>query len=207
MNDVNPTEPQPPPQQRGEPLPVAEVMRQRSASRPPRARPYLRLLWIVPGLALLGLGLYKYRDVEDDGTVHTVSLSTKPGMVGQASEALRLVNPGTPDLYLKIRTGDGGELKTFTHKDTPIGNGLRWSLDKPLRMRDVREVEVWDEDAVRDNFKDRVAVSSWSAEGQTFKIDLMGEKFGPPKWALPVAAVGGAVTLIALLRFVWDQVI
>src|SRR5688500_17295244 len=203
MNDVNRAD-------AGQPLPVAEAMKRRAPTapqhRPPRARPYLRLLWIIPGLALLGLGLYKHYDVVDDGTVHTIQLTTKPGMVGQASEALRLINPGTPDLYLKVKTQDT-EIKTFTHKDKPIGNGLKWSLDKPLRMRDVREIEVWDEDAVRDNFKDRVAVSSWSAEGQAFKIDLMGQRFGPPKWALPVAAVGGAVTLIALLRFVWDQVI
>jgi hypothetical protein len=194
-----------------QPLPVAEAMRRRAPSaanqRPPRARPYLRLLWIIPGLALLGAGLYKYHDVKDDGAVHTVQLTTKPGMVGQASEALRLVSLGTPDLYLKIKVSDG-QIKTFTHKDTPIGNGLKWSLDKPLRMRDVREVEVWDEDAVRDNFADRVALGgTWSAEGQTYRIDLLGERAQPPKWALPVAVAGAVVTLVVLLRFVWDQVI
>ena len=194
-----------------QPLPVAEAMRRRApagAQRPPRARPYLRLLWIIPGLALLGLGLYKFYDVPDDGTVHTVQLTTKPGPVGQASEAVRLISLGTPDLYLKIKTADGTVTRTFTHQDTPIGNGLKWALDKPLRMRDVREIEVWDEDAVRDNFADRVALgSAWSAEGQTYRIDLFGEKAQPPKWALPVAVAGGVVTLVVLLRFVWDQVI
>ena len=203
MNDVNRAD-------AGQPLPVAEAMKRRAPTapqhRPPRARPYLRLLWIIPGLALLGLGLYKHYDVEDDGTVHTIQLATKPGMVGQASEALRLINPGTPDLYLKVKTTDA-EFKTFTHKDTPIGNGLKWSLDRSLRMRDVREVEVWDEDAVRDNFADRVAVADWTAEGQTYKIDLLGQRDQPPKWALPLAVAGGVVTLVVLLRFVWDQVI
>ena len=204
MNDVNRSD------AADQPLPVAEAMKRRapagSQARPPRARPYLRLLWIIPGLALLGFGLQKYYDVTDDGAVHTIQLATKPGMVGQASEALRLINPGTPDLYLKVKTS-AGEFKTFTHKDTPIGNGLKWSLDKPLRMRDVREVEVWDEDAVRDNFADRVAVAGWSAEGQTYKIDLLGQRDEPAKWALPVAVAGGVVALVALLRFVWDQVI
>ncbi len=202
MNDVNRAS-------ADEPLPVAEAMKRRTGApsqRPPRARPYLRLLWIIPGLALLGIGLQKYYDVEDNGTVHTIQLATKPGMVGQASEALRLINPGTPDLYLKIKTSDG-EIKTFTHKDTPIGNGLKWSLDKPLRMREVREVEVWDEDAMRDNFADRVAVSGWSAEGQAYRIDLLGQRDQPAAWAVPVAVAGGVVTLVVMLRFVWDQVI
>jgi hypothetical protein len=203
MNDVNRSD-------ADQPLPVAEAMKRRAPAaarqRPPRARPYLRLLWIIPGLALLAFGLYRYYDVEDDGTVHTIQLATKPGMVGQASEALRLINPGTPDLYLKIKTPDA-EVRTFTHKDTPIGNGLKWSLERPLRMRDVREVEVWDEDPVRDNFVDRVAVAGWSAEGQTYKIDLHGQRDQPANWALPVAVAGGVVTLVALLRFVWDQVI
>ena len=206
MSDVNRTA-----SAADQPLPVAEAMRRRApagAQRPPRARPYLRLLWIIPGLALLGLGLYKFYDVPDDGTVHTVQLTTKPGPVGQASEAVRLISLGTPDLYLKIKTADGTVTRTFTHQDTPIGNGLKWALDKPLRMRDVREIEVWDEDAVRDNFADRVALgSAWSAEGQTYRIDLFGEKAQPPKWALPVAVAGGVVTLVVLLRFVWDQVI
>jgi len=206
MSDVNRTA-----SAADQPLPVAEAMRRRApdgARRPPRARPYLRLLWIIPGLALLGAGLYTYYDIEDDGTVHTIQLATKPGMVGQASEALRLISVGTPDLYLKIKTADGAQVRTFTHEDTPVGNGLKWALDKPLRMRDVREVEVWDEDAVRDNFADRVSLgSAWSAEGQTYRIDLLGERSQPPKWALPVAVGGGVVTLVVLLRFVWDQVI
>jgi hypothetical protein len=190
-----------------QPLPVAEAMRQRKPARPPRARPYLRLLWLIPGLALLGVGLYKYYDVEDDGVVHTVQITTKPGPVGQAAEALRLVQTGNPDLYLKIKTAAPSELRTDKYKDTPIGNGLKWPVKSPLRMREVREVEVWDSNVWRDDFIDRVAISGWTAEGQIFRVELLGDKFRPPDWALPVAAVGGMITLFALMRFVWDQVI
>ncbi len=187
-----------------EPLPVAAAVRRRA--RPPRARMYLRLLWLIPGLALLGAGLYAYVNVEDDGTVTEIQLTTKPGLVGQTSEALRLVQLGNPDPYLKVKFTDGEE-KTRTFKDTPIGNGLTFKLDKAQRMRQIREVEVWDENALRDDFKDRMTINGWSAEGQAFHVELRGEKFKPPAWALPVAAVGGAITLVALLRFVWDQVI
>lgn len=195
MNDSH----QPP-----QPLPVAEALRLRK--RPPRAKPYLRLLWLVPGLALLGIGLFVYFDVEDDGDVTMVQLTTKQGLVGQTSEALRLVQPGNPDLYLKLRFADSEE-RTRTFQDTPIGNGLIFPLAKPARMRQIREVEVWDENPFRDDFKDRVALGVWGAEGQFFRIDLLGQKDQPPRWALPLAAVGGVIALIALLRFVWDQVI
>lgn len=186
-----------------QPLPVAEALRRR---RPPRARPYLRLLWLIPGLTLLGVGLYAYYDVEDDGDVTMVQLSTKPGLVGQTSEALRLLQPGNPDLYLKVKFPEGEE-RTRTFKDTPIGNGLVFPLAKPARLRRIREVEVWDENPFRDDFKDRVTLQGWNAEGQFFRIDLLGTKDQPTGWALPVAAAGGAISLIALLRFVWDQVI
>jgi hypothetical protein len=192
MNDVNP---QPP---------VARTVQRKP--RPPRARPYLRLLWLIPGLTLLGAGLYAYHDVEDDGRVTMIQLTTKPGLVGQTSEALRLVQPGNPDLYLKIKFPPGQE-QTRTFKDTPIGNGLIFPLNNAVRMREIREIEVWDENAFRDDFKDRMPIASWNAEGQTFRVDLLGEKFRPPGWALPVAAAGGVIALIALLRFVWDQVI
>lgn len=187
------------------PLPVAEAARRRRP-KTPRAAPYLRLLWLIPGLVLLGTGLYVHTDVEDDGVVNRIQLTTKPGMVGQASEALRLVKPGNPDLYLKVKIGDSEE-RTRTFKNTPIGNGLVWNLDEPRRMSQIDQVEVWDENVFRDDFKDRVMLSGWNAEGQTYRIDLLGEPFEPPNWALPVAAVGGAITLMVLLRFVWDQVI
>ena len=53
----------------------------------------------------------------------------------------------------------------------------------------------------------RGQLAGWSADGQRFHVDLLGTKIEPPSWAIPVAGVGGAITLLVLLRFVWDQVI
>src|SRR6476620_4282081 len=69
----------------------------------PRARPYLQLLWLIPSAAVLAVGLYGYMNYQPGGTVESIKLSTKPGPVGQASEALRLIT-STPDLYLKVKT-------------------------------------------------------------------------------------------------------
>jgi hypothetical protein len=200
-----------------EPLPVAEAMKQRAAANPkparrtrshPRARPYLRLLLAIPGLALLAIGLYYYNDIEDNGYVDTIKLTTKPGLVGQVSESVRLVEPGNPDLYLKITiAGQKAPAQTKTYKDMPVGNGLQWPLDKPILMSDLKQVDVWDENTFKDKQLDHITLGGWSAEGQTFRIDLLGRKFEPPKWAMPIAAVGGTIVLLVFLRFVWDQVI
>lgn len=173
----------------------------------PRARPYLRLLWIFPTAAILLYGLWAYSNVEPGGTVDSIKLTTKPGPVGQASEALRLVT-GTYDLYLKIKTAEG-ELKTDTYKDRAIGNGLIWPLSRQYRLQEVKEVDIFEARTIRsDKNLDHIALNGeWSAEGQTFRIDLQGKVNEPPKWALPTLAVGAALSALVLLRFVWDQVV
>jgi hypothetical protein len=173
----------------------------------PRSRPYLRLLLIVPALAMLGVGLYFQYNVEDGGEVSAIKLTTKPGMVGQAAEAVANIDPSNPSLYLKVFT-PGGETKLEMHKDQPIGNGQTWNLPKPLVLHAVHRVEVWDYHWMRhDKELDHITMNGWSVDGQRFHVDLLGRKNEPPKWTLPVAAVGGALSLLVLLRFVWDQVI
>jgi hypothetical protein len=190
------------------PLPIAHVAAARRRAQPPQAKIYLRLLWALPGIAMLWLGLYRIGSVEDNGPVNSIQLTTKEGLVGQASEAIRLVEPGNPDLYLKVTIAGRSEpLRTPTRTDTPVGNGLAWELDPPVLMRDIRQVDVWDADLIRDNHKDHVTMGAWRAQGQTYGIELLGSKYAPPNWALPVAITGAAIALLVFLRFVWDQVI
>lgn len=175
--------------------------------RAPRARPYLRLLWIFPTAAILAIGLWGYFTVEPGGTVDAIKLTTKPGPVGQASEALRLVT-GTYDLYLALKTS-AGEFKTDTYNDRAIGNGLIWPLTRQYKVQDVREVNVFEARTIRsDKNLDHIIMNGqWWAEGQMFKIELQGKANEPPKWALPTLAVGATLCALVLLRFVWDQVV
>src|SRR6476469_6964419 len=108
-----------PSQQTPPPRTLAHVTANRA--RPaPRARPYLRLLWLIPSAAVLAVGLYGYMNYEPGGTVESIKLTTKPGPVGQASEALRLIT-STPDLFLKVKTKiDKDTIKTQTYKDMAI---------------------------------------------------------------------------------------
>jgi len=175
--------------------------------RTPRARPYLRLLWIFPTAAVLAIGLWGYLNVEPGGSVNSIKLMTKPGPVGQASEALRLVT-GTYDLYLKLKT-PAGEFQTDTYNDRAIGNGLIWPLTRQYKVQDVKEVNVFEARTIRsDKNLDHVILNGqWWAEGQLFKVELQGQANEPPKWALPTLAVGATLTALVLLRFVWDQVV
>ena len=191
-----------------------EVTRPASCAAPrrtPRARPYLRLLWIIPAAAIFAVGLWKYLDVAPGGTVDAVKLTTKPGPVGQASEALRLVT-GTYDIYLRIKTADG-EIKTETYNDRAIGNGLRWELPKHYQLGQIQQVDVWEDrmniPKVRgDKNLDHITMDGqWWAEGQTFKIELLGKANEPPTWALPTLSVGATLVGLVLVRFVWDQVV
>jgi hypothetical protein len=170
-----------------------------------RSRPYLRLLWLIPSLAMLGIGLHFYSNVPDGGEVTAIKLTTKSGMVGQAAEAVANVK-SNPDIYLKIFTADS-ESRLAKFKDTPVGNGLTWNLPAVHQLHEIQRVEVWDDDLVDDEQLDRITLAGWSADGQRFHVDLLGQPIVAPKWALPVAAVGGAMALVVLLRFVWDQVI
>jgi hypothetical protein len=161
---------------------------------------------MIPGLAMLGAGLYYYNNVEEGGEVTTIKLTTKSGIVGQAAEAVANVQ-SNPDLYLKVTTSSGA-IDFPAQKDTPVGNGLEWKLPKPMPLHALQRVDVFDHHWIRsDPQLDRITLSGWATEGQRFHVDLLGQRFEPPKWALPVAAMGGAITLLVLLRFVWDQVI
>jgi len=172
-----------------------------------RAASYIwRLLLLIPALAATGIGWWKYSDVPPGGTVTAVKLTTKPGPVGQVREAYDTVKPSTPDLYLKIFV-PGREVNTRTFTDQPIGNGVTWNLESPFSLLEIKKVEVWDDDAFGDTQLDNVNMEGWSAEGQTFRIELQGEHPRPPEWALPLASAGATLAAVILLRFVWDQVV
>lgn len=175
---------------------------------PRRASTYLlRLLMLIPAAAVAGFGWWRYVDVPDGGTVHSIKLTTKPGPVGQFAEAKRQVRPSNPDLYLKLHL-QGTERNTKTFYNTPVGNGLTWHLDDPLDIKAIRRIEVWDDDTFSDTLFDQMSFNGeWAAEGGEFRLELIGEHPRAPEWALPTLAVGATLCGVILLRFLWDQVV
>lgn len=178
-----------------------------TAPPPRRAASYIwRLLLLLPAAAVAGFGWMKYSDVPVGGTVNAIKLTVKPGPVGQAREAFDSVKPTTPDLYLKFNV-PGRDIETPVKDDQPIGNGVTWYLDGQFNLTDIKRVEVWDDDTFGDKQLDNITMNGWFTDGQTFRIELLGERVRAPEWALPTAAAGATLCAVILLRFVWDQVV
>ena len=185
------------------PVPIAHP------ARPQRATSYLwRLLMLVPAIALMAYGYWRYVDVPTGGEVTAIHLKSKGGISGQVQDAYAGVALTTADYYLVVARREGDPLRLEPFKDTPLGNGLTWPLEKPLQLEDITRVEVWDHNAIlKDKAIDRIGLPGdvWSAEGQTFRVEMIGTHEKPPRWALPLASVGATLAAVVLLKFVWDQ--
>lgn len=187
-----------------------------STSSTPQALPRARafpwfdaLLTVLLGacVTLAGLAmLFWYAAPIDTGTVSQVRIAAKQGI--DLSKIEEIID--TPDYFVEIWSGEG-MIRSATKKDTRVGNGLNFDMPVPIRLADVTEVKVWDQNITRDSLVDRVdRVASRQIDGEKFKFDLMGQT--PPLardrqigWGLAIA--GGAVLALSLLRFVWRQAV
>lgn len=187
-------------------------------SQPVTARPAAnyawRLMMLIPAIALIAYGYWRYKDVPPGGTVTSIRLTSKTDLSGQVRDAYAGVSPTTADFYLKLFAPDGGELKLPPFDDTPLGNGLTWPLEKPIPLDDLARVEVWDDNSMLpDKQLDRIEIptndlaNEWEIDGQTFHVRMNGSKLEPPRWATPLMGVGAVLFAVVLLRFVWDQAI
>lgn len=108
------------------------------------------------------------------------------------------------DFYVKIQTRTGDEIELDVRKNTPIGNGLKWTLPNPTKLIDMAEITLWDSDMIKDDQLDRVTVAgSAHLTGQRyqFDLDLVPYESSRMPWVLMAAgAVYGLGWLLILLR-------
>ena len=181
------------------------------AATPPRARGFPWFAYALVaflGLAVAGAGfalMLWYSPPVDLGTVTEVRITLKPGIdLSKVKDVL-----DTPDYFLEVWTAQG-HLRTQTSKDTPVGNGLTFKLPVPVRLVDVTEVKVWDEDIRKNALVDRVDKPSRDTAGEKFNFSLMGQVPPPTptkRIALTLVCVGSVIFLLALLRFLTAQAI
>ena len=170
--------------------------------------PYTLLFLLSAGVTATGVYLmYFLRPTPiDPGTVHEIRLSGKQGLDLRALEDAF----GVPSYYLEIRT-DLGNIRTATAKSTRVGNGLTFKMPVPLRLLDIREVKVWDENTLRkDTQVDRIDSPSRSTTGERFTFSLAGPEPAPPKdlkLGLYMTIAGGVALLLTVLAVVRAQAI
>lgn len=168
-----------------------------------------RLALLVPAIVCAVWGYIGYSSVPPGGTVTSISLKTKSDIAGQTRDAKDAIDPGTPDLYLKLMLRDQTSVQLPVYEDTMIGSGLTWTLPTPRLLEEINSVEVWEDNTLLKNKQlDRIALDGgWSGTGQTFMITLAGTHPQPPRWALPLLAAGATLAGVVILKFVWDQAI
>ena len=129
---------------------------------------------------------------------------------GMSVVLLPIASVPTVDIRMVFRSGGADEPADATGAALVAGHGLTWNLPKVLPIADLQRIEVWNHRAIlSDTQLDRITLdrASWSFDGQRFHIDLLGRRNVPPNWTLPMIAVGATISLMAFLKFVWDQVI
>lgn len=177
----------------------------------PRARsfPWLDclVLFLLGGaVAAAGIALRFYpSEPPEGGVVRQIRITAKPGIdLSKLEEVF-----DTPDYYIVVRT-EPGTVRTPTFADTRIGNGLTFQLPVPLRMQDILEVKVFDENVRTDTLVDRIDQPGRQTDGGRFHFALMGEVPPPSRQStmgLVLLVAGGLTAGLAIVRFLRAQVV
>ncbi|HEV8606993.1 MAG TPA: hypothetical protein VGQ99_16750 [Tepidisphaeraceae bacterium] len=183
-----------------------------TSSAPPPAAPfpffaYILLALVCACVVAAGLALIFWSpDAQDAGTVREVRITAKNSIDPQKFEEVL----DTPDYYLELLT-DQGSIRTRTFKDTRVGSGLTFKLPVPVPLAAVKELKIWDEEAIgKDKQMDRVDRPDREVDGEKFHFVLTG--YIPPrshqwKLGLALAICAGAILLLTLLKFIRAQVV
>jgi len=193
-----------------------------ASEQTPRAKRFRIGWWTLVGAAAViggGLLLSRSQPKVSDSIIDRIRISesatlSHPG--GAAASVIEKIKraAGDPDYYLHSFT-EAGEQLTEVKNNTPIGNGLTFSLKTPILLSALREVQVKHEGWVGDDtIVDRVDVTHLVEVGQVFEFAMFAQPQGddaPRNWQ-PIAAwsllvAGGLLVLSTLIRFITQQVI
>jgi paraquat-inducible protein A len=134
--------------------------------KPPK---YIKIL-LISALLILPFGLFltlssSFKRVDE------VELTQGRGL--NMRDLVPVGFDGNPDFYLVLLTKAGIE-RTACYKETAIGNGLSWELDRNYLLSDIYEVQVFDKNLLMDKQLDRMQGNNRMISGQHFRIRLKG---------------------------------
>lgn len=186
----------------------------------PKAKRF-RIGWWTPIGVLLAVGgavlLMQYQSRAPEPIIDRIRISESatlnhPG--GAADSAIERLKRtlSKPDYYLRV-IADTGEQDTDIRYNTPIGNGLTFTLKTAVPLSALQEVRVMHEGLISDPIVDRVDVSAMEHDGQLFTFQMMAlpPDVPPQRWPTitgwSLLGVGGLLVLSTVVRFVWQQVV
>ena len=173
-----------------------------TAPTPPPAHHWRFLPWLLVSILLCACSGTALLLIGTDELIQSITVTKRGGTVIDVGNFLS----DQPDLYLILELDTGPvELKRF--EDSPIGNGLTWTLDPNVRRDLLREVTIWDDDFMRDDCLDRVSPSEWKVEGQRFVFEFTRRPSTMRPWLIGAAGVCGLMLVITGGLFVRDQVL
>lgn len=180
-------------------LPVAEIEATRLSRAPRMAKGLALLVLFLAGCVAASLG-GRMLLAPADLAVDTLELTKGMEIIPSVGEFF-----DTPDYFLRMTLADGSEVDTESFEDKLIGNGIVWNVAlTPLDQ--IQEITVMDDnDVVSDDALDRVTVRGLVNQGQLYTITLSGPPPESRTGAVWLTAVGGAVALLLMLRFLVRQ--
>jgi len=167
-----------------------------SSDRQSATRP-IGIVWIVHfvvSLIIAAGAVWALQEMQPEPLIRDIRIEKRTDTLIDSSDIL---SKEDRDYYVIIETQEK-PVRLATYKDTPIGNGLTWTLPSPLLLDDFKQITLWDDDMFSNDQLDRVTVDQLETVGQHYRFLLVAEQVptNPVFWI-----VLGAAGLYFLISF------
>lgn len=142
--------------------------------------------------------------------IKAVHLTRPPALTIDAST---IVGGGSEkDFYILIKTLSGEDVRLPTFANTLIGNGLTWDIKPPLPLSTITEIDLYDDDMLKDDFLDRVSVNNeLVTAGQKYQFEVVVEnpvkETTNPRIIWSIISGCGVLALVTGVFFIRDQAV